>query len=264
MRDYQDYSSYDSRRTGGALRLGYPLSERLRQDLGYRYDITEIENVDSDASLFIKNQEGEWTTSAISQKLTYDSTDNRQEPTEGILLRLENEVAGLGGDARYLRTRVGGTVYYPVVDKWVLSLLGEAGYIFGFGGKDLRINERFFIGGSTLRGFEESGIGPRDSATGDALGGNYFYRGSVEMEFPSGLPEDLGVRLRTFSDFGVLSRVDDKGPGIQDQDSLRVTAGVGVSWRSPFGPVRMDFAVPVVKEDFDETEFFRFSFGTRF
>lgn len=264
VRDYQDYSSYDSRRTGGALRLGYPLSERLRQDLGYRYDITEIENVDSDASLFIKNQEGEWTTSAISQKLTYDSTDNRQEPTEGILLRLENEVAGLGGDARYLRTRVGGTVYYPVVDKWVLSLLGEAGYIFGFGGKDLRINERFFIGGSTLRGFEESGIGPRDSATGDALGGNYFYRGSVEMEFPSGLPEDLGVRLRTFSDFGVLSRVDDKGPGIQDQDSLRVTAGVGVSWRSPFGPVRMDFAVPVVKEDFDETEFFRFSFGTRF
>ncbi len=264
VRDYQDYSSYDSRRTGGALRLGYPLSERLRQDLGYRYDVTEIENVDSDASLFIKNQEGEWTTSAISQKLTYDSTDNRQEPTEGVLLRLENEVAGFGGDARYLRTRVGGTVYYPVVDKWVLSLLGEAGYIFGFGGKDLRINERFFIGGSTLRGFEESGIGPRDSATGDALGGNYFYRGSVEMEFPSGLPEDLGVRLRTFSDFGVLSRVDDKGPGIQDQDSLRVTAGVGVSWRSPFGPVRMDFAVPVVKEDFDETEFFRFSFGTRF
>ncbi len=264
VRDYQDYSSYDSRRTGGGLRLGYPLSERLRQDLGYRYDVTEIENIDADASLYIKNQEGRWKTSAINQKLTYDSTDSRLEPTEGMVLRLENEIAGLGGDARYLRTRVGGTVYYPVVDKWVLSLLGEAGYIFGFGGNDLRINERFFIGGSTLRGFEESGIGPRDDATGDALGGNYFYRGSVELEFPSGLPEDLGVRLRTFSDFGVLARVDESGPGIQDQDSLRMTAGVGVSWRSPFGPVRMDFAVPVVKEDFDETEFFRFSFGTRF
>jgi outer membrane protein insertion porin family len=146
----------------------------------------------------------------------------------------------------------------------VLSLLGEAGYIVGFGGKDLRINERFFIGGNTLRGFEESGIGPRDAATRDALGGNYFYRGSVELEFPSGLPEDLGVRLRTFSDFGVLSKVDDTGAGIQDDDSLRVTAGVGISWRSPFGPVRMDFAVPIAKEDYDKEEFFRFSFGTRF
>jgi outer membrane protein insertion porin family len=264
VRDFQDQSSYDSRRTGGGLRLGYPLSERLRHDLMYRYDVTEIENVDPNASLFIIQQEGRRKTSSISHKLTYDSTDSRLEPTEGIIARLENEVAGLGGDARYLRSRAGATVYYPVVDKWILSVLGEGGYIFGFGGEDLRINERFFIGGNTLRGFEESGIGPRDAATDDALGGNYFARGSVELEFPSGLPEDLGVRLRAFSDFGVLSKVDDTGPGIDQQDSIRVTAGIGISWRSPFGPVRMDFATPVMKEDFDKEEFFRFSFGTRF
>jgi len=264
VRDYQDYSSYDSRRTGGGLRLGYPLSENLRHDLGYRYDITEIENVDPTASLFIKRQEGRRKTSALNHKLTYDTTDNRLEPTEGIVARLENEVAGIGGDARYLRTRVGATAYYPVRDKWVLSLLAETGYIFGFGGEDLRINERFFIGGTTLRGFEESGIGPRDTATDDALGGNFFGRGSVELEFPSGLPDDLGVRLRTFSDFGLLKKVDESGPGIDQSDLIRVTAGVGISWRSPFGPVRMDFAVPVVKEDFDKDEFFRFSFGTRF
>lgn len=264
VRDYQDYSSYDSRRTGGGLRLGYPLSERLRHDLGYRYDITEIENVDPTASLFIQRQEGRRKTSALNHKLTYDSTDSRLEPTEGIVARLENEVAGIGGDARYLRSRVGATAYFPVRDKWVLSLLAETGYIFGFGGEDLRINERFFIGGTTLRGFEESGIGPRDTATDDALGGNFFGRGSVELEFPSGLPDDLGVRLRTFSDFGVLREVDESGPGIDQSDLIRVTAGVGISWRSPFGPVRMDFAVPVVKEDFDKDEFFRFSFGTRF
>jgi outer membrane protein insertion porin family len=264
VRDFQSQSSYDSRRTGGGMRLGYPLSERLRHDLGYRYDVTEIENVSASASLFIQQQEGRRTTSAVHHKLTYDTTDNRLEPTEGLLARLENEVAGLGGDARYLRSRAGATVYYPVVDKWVLSLLGETGYIFGFGGEDLRINERFFIGGNTLRGFEESGIGPRDAATRDALGGNFFARGSVELEFPSGLPEDLGVRLRAFSDFGVLSKVDDTGPGIDQEDSIRVSAGMGISWRSPFGPVRMDFATPVVKEDFDKKEFFRFSFGTRF
>jgi outer membrane protein insertion porin family len=264
VRDYQDESSYDSRKTGGALRLGYPLSRDLRHDVSYRIDETEIENVPATASLFIRNQEGSWVTSALNHKLTYDTTDSRLEPTEGMLLRLENEVAGLGGDANYLRTRAGGTVYYPIRDKWVFSMLGEAGYVFSLKGDDLRINERFYIGGSTLRGFEEAGIGPRDTATDDALGGNQFARGSVELEFPSGLPEDLGVRLRAFSDFGVLTEVDDSGPTVFDSDALRVSAGMGVSWRSPLGPVRLDFAVPIMKEDDDIEEFFRFSFGTRF
>ncbi len=264
VRDYQDESSYDSRKTGGALRLGYPLSRDLRHDVSYRIDETEIENVPASASLFIINQEGSWVTSALNHKLTYDTTDSRLEPTEGILLRLENEVAGLGGDANYLRTRAGGTIYYPIRDKWVFSMLGEAGYVFSLKGDDLRINERFYIGGSTLRGFEEAGIGPRDTATDDALGGNQFARGSVELEFPSGLPEDLGVRLRAFSDFGVLTEVDDSGPTVFDSDALRVSAGMGVSWRSPLGPVRLDFAVPIMKEDDDIEEFFRFSFGTRF
>lgn len=264
VRDYQDESSYDSKKTGGALRMGYPLARDLRHDVSYRFDETEIENVPATASTFIQQQAGSWVTSAINHKLTYDTTDSRLEPTEGMLLRLENEVAGLGGDANYLRTRLGGTFYYPIRDKWVFSLLGEAGYIFSLKSEDLRINERFYIGGTTLRGFEEAGIGPRDTATDDALGGNQFARGSVELEFPSGLPEDLGVRLRAFSDFGVLSEVDDNGPTVFDSDALRVSAGMGVSWRSPLGPVRLDFAVPVMKEDEDREEFFRFSFGTRF
>lgn len=264
VRDYQDQSSYDSKRTGGGWRLGYPLARDLRHEMGYRLDETVIENVDPTASLFIRRQAGAWITSAVHHKLTYDTTDSRLEPTEGMLLRFENELAGLGGDANYLRTRGGGTYYFPIREKWVFSVLGEAGYIFGLSGNNLRINERFYIGGTTLRGFEESGIGPRDTTTTDALGGNQFARGSVELEFPSGLPEDLGVRFRTFSDFGVLSDVDASGPNVFDSDAIRVSAGVGISWRSPLGPVRLDFAVPVVKEDQDKEEFFRFSFGTRF
>lgn len=264
VRDYQDQSSYDSKRTGGGLRLGYPLARDLRHEMGYRLDETVIENVDPTASLFIRQQAGAWITSAVHHKLTYDTTDSRLEPTEGMLLRFENELAGLGGDANYLRTRAGGTYYFPIREKWVFSVLGEAGYIFGLSGNNLRINERFYIGGTTLRGFEESGIGPRDTTTTDALGGNQFARGTVELEFPSGLPEDMGVRFRTFSDFGVLSDVDASGPNVFDSDAIRVSAGVGISWRSPLGPVRLDFAVPVVKEDEDKDEFFRFSFGTRF
>ena len=266
-RDLQDQSSYDSRKTGGALSLGYPLSEKLRQTLGYRYDVTEITNIDPSASTYIQQQRGQRSTSAVNQKLVYDATNSKLEPTEGYSLRLENEVAGLGGDADYLRTKVGASYYYPIVDKWIFNLLGEAGYIFGLKNDDVRINERFYIGGSTLRGFEDGGIGPRDAATGDALGGNKFWRGTAELDFPSGLADDLGVRLHAFSDFGALSDVDQTaipGSAIQDSSTVRVSAGVGATWRSPMGPVRIDLAAPVKKEEYDKTEVFRFSFGTRF
>lgn len=263
-RDYQDESSYDSKRTGGALRMGYPLSEKLRQTLSYRYENNEITNVDPTASTFIKAQEGKRATSAISQRLVYDTTNSRMDPSEGIIARFDTEVAGAGGDAQYVKARAGATYYYPVRDNWVLSVLGEGGYIFGWGGEDVRINERFYIGGSTMRGFADGGIGPRDAATLDALGGNQFWRGSVEMGMPSGLPEDLGVRLHTFTDFGSLSGIDETGAGLLDIDSIRVSAGVGATWKSPMGPVRIDLAKPIVDEDFDEDEVFRFSFGTRF
>lgn len=263
-RDYQDESSYDSKRTGGALRMGYPLSDKLRQTLSYRYENNEITNVDSTASTYIKAQEGKRATSAISQRLVYDTTNSRTDPSEGWIARLDTEVAGAGGDAQYVKARAGATYYYPVRDDWVLSVLGEGGYIFGWGGEDVRINERFYIGGSTMRGFADGGIGPRDAATLDSLGGNQFWRGSVEMGMPSGLPEDLGVRLHTFTDFGSLSGIDETGAGLLDIDTIRVSAGVGATWKSPMGPVRIDLAKPIVDEDFDEDEVFRFSFGTRF
>lgn len=263
-RDYQDESSYDSKRSGGALRLGYPLADKWRQYLSYYFSRNEINNVPATASIYIQQQEGKRTTSAITQRITYDSTDSKQDPTEGLLARFDTEVAGLGGSAKYGRVKVGGTYYYPVVDKWVLSLLGEAGLIEAWGGDTIRINERFYLGGNNLRGFASGGVGPRDITTDDALGGNHFYRGSVELEFPSGLPEDLGVRFHVFSDIGTLGGLDVSGPGIVDDGALRASAGAGIAWKSPMGPLRADLAFPITKEDYDETEVFQFSFGTRF
>lgn len=127
-----------------------------------------------------------------------------------------------------------------------------------------QINERFFIGGSSLRGFAKAGIGPRDTSTDDALGGNYFYRGSVETSFPVGLPEEIGILGHGFTDFGSLWDLDETGTDIVDESSVRASVGLGLSWRSPFGPVRVDLAAPVLKEDYDEKEIFRFNFGTRF
>lgn len=263
-RDLQDESSYDQKRTGGGFRIGYPLSERWRQTLRYRAERNEITDIDSDASRFIRDQEGERDTSAISQRLTYDSRDSTLFPTDGWLYWLDTEVSGLGGDSKYVSGKTGATYYYPLADQWVLNILGEVGAMTGYGDTDVEINERFFLGGSTLRGFERAGVGPRDLDTDDSLGGNYFYRGSVETSFPLGLPKELGILGHAFSDFGSIWELDETGVEIADENSIRASVGVGLSWRSPFGPLRVDLAMPVVDEDFDEEENFRFNFGTRF
>ena len=128
----------------------------------------------------------------------------------------------------------------------------------------MRINERFFLGGTDLRGFQRSGVGPRDLSTDDALGGNYFYRASAELSFPFGLPEELGIQGHVFNDIGSLWEVDESGVGVEDENSLRASAGIGISWRSPFGPVRVDIAQPYLDEEYDQEEIFQFNFGTRF
>ncbi|MFP4098213.1 MAG: outer membrane protein assembly factor BamA [Alphaproteobacteria bacterium] len=262
--DYQDESSYDQKKTGGALRIGYPLSENWRQTLTYKALNNEIYSVDADASRFIREQEGERTTSALSQRLTYDTRDSAFMTTRGLNYWLETEVAGLGGDARYISGETGASYYYPIADQWVLNILGETGAIAAYSGSDVEINERFFLGGSSLRGFESSGVGPRDILTKDSLGGNTFYRGSAEMSFPLGLPKELGIRGHAFTDFGSLFNLDEAGATIVDEGSLRAAGGFGLSWRSPLGPIRLDFAIPYLKEDYDEEEHFRFDFGTRF
>lgn len=263
-KDLQDESSYDQKRTGGGVRLEYPLSERWRQSLRYRVERNEIENVQSNASRFIRDQEGQRDTSALSQRITYDSRDSTLFPTEGMLYWVDAEVAGLGGDAKYVSGKTGASYYYPITEKWILNILGEAGGITAYSDADVEINERFFLGGSNLRGFEKAGLGPRDTTTNDALGGNLFYRGTAEMSFPLGLPEDMGIKGHAFSDMGSLWSLDDSGPEVVDESSLRLSTGVGVSWRSPFGPVRVDLAKPLLEEDFDKDEMFRFNFGTRF
>ena len=260
----QTQSSYDSHRLGGGLRLGYPLSDKWRQSLNYRWEDDDISNVSSTASSFIQQQAGKFTTSAISQTLTYDTRDSKLDPTEGFIGHILTEAAIPGGLARYYKTDIGGTYYYPVADKWILSLLGDTGYIHGWGGQTVRINERFFIGGDTLRGFADAGLGPRDYASSDALGGNRYYRGTTQLNFPTGLPEDLGLGAHVFSDFGNLWTLDSTGPTIQDVNRMRISTGLGFSWRSPLGPVSVDLAKPIMRESYDKVQQFRFSFGTRF
>jgi outer membrane protein insertion porin family len=271
--------AYEQFSYGGALRAGYQISESLRQTWKYTARSDDITNVASDASLFIRLQEGQHTTSALGQVLLYDKRDNRIDPTDGYYASVGNDFAGAGFGVRYFRTKVNVGYYYSLWPEWVLSFSGEAGQIFGWGGDQVLLQDRFFVGGDNLRGFAPAGIGPRDTTSGDALGGNKYYVGSVALGVPLGLPKELGITGRVFTDFGSLSSNDQKNivltpaqlaatggiqPVILDSTSIRASAGVGVSWKSPVGPIRLDLAVPLKKESFDKTQIFHISFGTRF
>lgn len=262
-RENQRESSYDDKRTGGALRGRYNINDNLSQEWKYSLRRVDIRDVAADASIFIKSQEGTSTTSMITQTLLYDRRDNRITPSNGYFLRFSSDFAGLGGDNRYIRPEVGAGYYFPLAENWIMGFSGEAGQIIKMG-KDIRIVDRFFVGGNNLRGFQTGGIGPRDSLTADALGGNTYATGTAELTFPLGLPDELGVNGALFSDVGYLSNVDDEGPNVTDTGNIRASVGFGIGWRSPFGPIRVDIAAPIVKDTGDKTESFRFSFGTRF
>jgi outer membrane protein insertion porin family len=259
----RDESSFDQKSLGFGLRAGYDITEYLRHTVRYGLSDDEIFDVEDDASIAIKQQEGETLSSVVGHTLAYDRRDSRFDPHEGYYLSLSNDLAGLGGDVSYFRTRVGAAYYYPVDDDVTLGLTAEAGHVFGID-DDVRITDNFAVGGANLRGFKNSGIGPRDTATEDSVGGNIFAVGSTELSFPLGLPEEYQIRGRVFSDFGTLYDSDLEAPTIVDEAALRVSVGGGITWRSPFGPLAIDMAVPVMKESYDESEFFRLSVGTRF
>jgi outer membrane protein insertion porin family len=257
--------SYDLDSNGGTLRATYSLSEHLSHSVKYTFRSDDISNIDPDASRFIKDREGKTTASIIGHTLMYDTRDSKFEPTEGYYVRLNQDVAGLGGDSKFFRNEVrAGHFWATFNNKWILEVNGKTGNVLGYGGRDVEINNRFFIGGNELRGFENYGLGPRDITTGDGLGGNTYYAGTVEYSFPLGFAEELGFSGAVFSDFGSLFTVDDTGPEVVDEKSLRLSLGAGLSWKSPLGPVRINFANAILKEDFDQTEFVRFSFGTKF
>lgn len=264
-RDWQDESSYDYQTTGFALRAGYSYTENLRHTWRYTLRQDEIENVDDDASLFIKEQEGTTVLSQIGHKLTYDRRDNKTDPTEGYVLGFGNDVAGVGGDARFLRTNVNAGQYFDLADGYVLGISGQVGYMVGLG-RDIGISNRYFLGGeNSMRGFAAAGISPRDKATGDALGSNWSTNESVELRFPLGTPEELGLSGKTFIDVGTAGSFDSMDRSEVDYSSaFRVSAGFGVIWRSPMGPMNLNIGFPLVKESFDETETIQFNFGTRF
>jgi outer membrane protein insertion porin family len=265
VRTDQKDSSFTEDDLGAGLRAGFDLSEYTRETVRYTFTRTNIIDVSNHAALAIQDEKGVTYESVVGHELLWDHRDNKFDPTGGYYVRIRDDIAGLGGDAHYLRARFGAGYYYPLWERTSLAFTGEVGQIVGFG-EPIRVNDAFFIGSTTFRGFNPSGIGPRDKASHDALGGKTYGIGTVELGFPLPLPDEYPIRGRVFTDFGTLFGTDAtvSKDGIDDSSAMRLSAGVGFTWRSPFGPLAVDVAYPILKESFDKTEFFRFSVGTQF
>jgi outer membrane protein insertion porin family len=263
--NFQYVANYSNASTGFALRAGWSLTEHTTQTVRYTLRDTNIYDVQPYASLAVQAQAGESLTSEISETLAWDTRDQRLNPTKGFLVRNTLAVAGLIGDNYYVRATADATVYQQIVDDFVASISGSVGYIAPFNNTTLRLSNRFYIGGDSLPGWAVGGIGPRDSQTTDALGGQYYYTGIGELSFPLGLPREINLVGKAFVDVGSLWGAQPvQGVSILDSQLMRVGTGFGVQWISPFGPIRVDYTFPLVYQPYDRLQAIRFSFGTRF
>ena len=277
--NYLGTESYDERRAGFALRLGYSFNEHLRQTWSYSLVDRDVYNVEQGASPFILNEAGTTLLSQISQVITLDFRDSRIYPHSGFIVEAGTDVAGLGGDARFLRGNLNAAYYIPLEHAfgnpdWGIKLSGSTGYMTLLPGGREEIIDRFFLGGDNLRGFQTGGVGPHDQNTGDALGGRFIWTQTTELRFPLPVSPDLGLNGRAFLDVGALTQGSFRSGScvvsagvsctVQASSTPRAGAGVGISWRTSFGLINIDLAPFVYKQPGDQTQIFRFGFGTRF
>ncbi|ESX00503.1 outer membrane protein assembly factor BamA [Mesorhizobium sp. M0761] len=280
----RNYSDYDSETLGATVRFGLPITDNISTQLAYniaqekyKYDddcltsgTYDPSKCDVSAAIREGIDESPWIKSSVSLGLVYNTIDDMKSPHEGIYATTTVEVAGLGGDAKFVKVTGRGTVYQTLSEQLDLVGLisGGAGHIAGYGDNGLRIFDQFKSSDRMIRGFEYGGIGPVDIATGDHLGGTTYFNASAEAQFPIPvIPESFGVRGAVFADAATLygSKIDTPGVTQASVDmKLRASVGVGLLWSSPFGPIRIDYAMPVKKEKTDDVQEFNFGMSSRF
>jgi outer membrane protein insertion porin family len=275
-----DQAAFQSNSTAAVLRLGYPISEYSTVALNYTYKIENVKPY-AGAPLNVELAAGELQGSQVGFTYAYNNLDDIRKPTNGTTFAFSQQFAGFGGNLKFLKTFANAATYTPMFDGAIIATLqGRADYITGYGGSFVPFEERLFDGGDTFRGFALAGVGPRDivapNNTG-ALGGTVDAIGTVQMRFPSLVPESYGINMGLFTDFGTLGRLDNLTPGtrvctgiqysgvgtcVKDNLAFRASAGISVQWKSPFGPVQIDLGLPYVKTSYDRPQIIHFSTAT--
>ena len=263
--DSSPYQSYGSDIYGATMQLGAPLTEQI--GLQYRYSIYN-QNVTIDPASLVAAPSlpvqqaalaGPQWVSSIGDTVTYNTLDNNKTPTSGIKSQLSQDLAGLGGDVKFLRTTEDLRYYHPLSDDVVGLVRGQGGYITGWGGQQVPLMNSFFGGPTMVRGFAPNGFGPRDLTPGttmDNVGGSMYWATTAELQSAiPGVPQEYGLRASAFVDAGSVFHYG--GPTIfpgsaqslqvANSNVVRSSVGVGLTWASPFGALTVNYAVPLTR-----------------
>jgi len=246
--------------------LGFRVSDNGRLNVFYRAEFTDINDVDPAASIVIQNEadRGRITTNGVGYTYSYDTRRTGLNPNAGVLLRFGQEFGV--GDSDFIRTTATAIAETKVFNEEVTLRATIEGGLLDYADNDSRVTDRFFLGNRVLRGFEASGIGPRDNDTDDALGGNKFAVARLEAEFPLGLPEEYGITGGVFLDHGSVWDVGNTfgADVLYDDYTARTVAGISIFWTTPIGPLRFNFTEALDAQDRDRTNSFDVTISTRF
>ncbi|WCR59107.1 MAG: Outer membrane protein assembly factor BamA [Wolbachia endosymbiont of Ctenocephalides felis wCfeF] len=260
-------TTFDSCDMGFFTKLSHKVTENLTNSLRYSYKYNHI-HLDNkggkggDIPEIIRDREGEYHISSVGYTLAYNKLDNLYAPRDGYLLRLSQDVSGLGGNVNFLKSEFLSFYTHPILSKIdddiILRFKMAAGHIFSYTDEPLNIGQHFFKGGNEIRGFDLSGIGPR-AKDKSSLGGKTYFNLTQQVDFPlPKLYDYVGVKGSFFVDYATLFGLDDKDEKhkgkepYNDSKLVRVSPGFGFSMPSPFGGrFRLDFGFPLVKEPYD-------------
>jgi outer membrane protein insertion porin family len=289
-RQSREYDNYDSELTGATVRFGLPITQNLTNTVAYnisseRYSYNDDTDdvcpgpysIRGDTSLGCPVAQaiqqaigaGSWLKSSVSNTLTYNTLDNMKIPRDGFYITGTAEFAGLGGDAEFVKLTGSASYYRTLLEEQDLvgMLTVGGGHVFGYGGANsLRVFDLFQSSSRIIRGFQYNGIGPVDQTTGERLGGETYFNGTAELQAPLPLvPESFGFRVAAFADAASIhgNRLANVDPSSIDA-SIRASVGASLIWASPFGPLRVDFAYPIIKKKTDAVQHFNFGISTRF
>jgi len=267
-----NFVPYQSITSSVSFFMAYSITQYLRHNLSYRYQNSSIEQLAALSSPYILAQIGHYQTSAFSHTLMYDKRDNNFIPNSGYSFTIKQEIAGLIGNIKYISNEVRGDWYKSLFgfEEIVLGVKGRIASIRGIDGASINVQNLYSLGGGFgMRGFNYRGIGPRfQYANGQyesfSYGGENLGLLSTEVRFPNGLPKDLGLITYFFTDVGTLYGINSAkiaGGTIYDDKSLRVSAGIGLSWRSPMGPIGFAFGKIITSQQYDTPLSFLITFG---
>lgn len=262
-------ASYNSSSYGAGVRFGMPLNERDFISGGLTFDNTEIElNENSPLRFqqFCGNAQGCSNNSLdLNVAWTHDTRDNIVFPNSGVLQRLSAEFALPGFDLEFYKIDYRHAWYEKLSENFTLMLNGELGYADNYGSQPFPFFKNYFLGGvNNLRGYDNGTVGPKDldpiSGRLFAVGGTKKVLGNAEIFFPvPGLSDSKQFRLSTFFDIGNIYADE-----AVDNGNFRYSSGLGVSWISPFGPIKLIFAKALNADDNDDTQMIQFQLGQQF